>query len=110
MTIKTVTDINSLVRHPEGLPDPLPPAESKGAIAGRGVSRAAGAASGLGPLVEKDANDRLYHPEIVYPSSDGVFWLAVEPIQRMSFTNQADGSTVVVEYQPEPPFPVVPPP
>lgn len=108
MTIKTVNDINSLVRHPEGLPDPLPPAESKGAIAGRGVSRPE-AEGAFGPLVEKDAGQRLYHPEIVYPSSDGVFWLAVEPIKRLRLTNEADGRAFDVEYQPDPPFPVPPP-
>lgn len=105
MTIKTVKDLNKLVRHPPKRIDPLPPAESKGAIGGRGVSRPTAEGS-FGPLVEKDASTRLYHPEVVYPSSDGVFWMAVEPIKRLTLLNEADGRSFDVEYQPDPPFPV----
>ena len=39
MTRRTVDDLNGLVKHPEDRPGPLPPAESKGPILGRGVGR-----------------------------------------------------------------------
>ena len=39
MTRRTVADLNRLVDHPEARPGPLPPAESKGPIPGRGLAR-----------------------------------------------------------------------
>ncbi|OQS39069.1 hypothetical protein B0T40_04615 [Chromobacterium haemolyticum] len=82
---------------------PLPPPAAKGALPGKtGVGRSGAAslpATGAiaGPLVEKDASLRQYHPETNMTTSDGLFVIRVQPIKRVTLTD-AKGQQVVMEY------------
>lgn len=80
---------------------PLPTLPARGAAqAATGVGRGAGqpaapTGSIAGPLQEKDANDRRYHPSQLMLSSDGLFAFTVRPIQRLVMR---DANNQAVEF------------
>jgi len=105
---RLIDDINRVVSHPPKPRDRLAPAGSPGALPGRGTGKPGGPGAGIAsPLTEPDVNQRKYHPEQVYPSTDGVFWLGIEPIAKLVLKD-ANGAEVVIFYASDPPPP--PPP
>lgn len=97
---RLIDDINRVITHPARTREPLPPAAGQAAIPGRGEGKPTAGGSGGGiasPLTEPDAAERTYHPEQALTSSDGVFTIMIEPLQRLVLQD-ANSAEVVVEY------------
>lgn len=97
---RLIDDLNRVITHPARAREPLPPAAGQAAIPGRGEGKptAGGTGSGIAsPLTEPDAAERTYHPEQALTSSDGVFTIMIEPLQRLVLQD-ANSAEVVVEY------------
>lgn len=96
-----VDSLNRLIQHPPKARERLGQPNAAEALSGRGQAKpttAGGTGSGIAsPLTEPDAAERTYHPEQALTSSDGVFTIMIEPLQRLVLQD-ANSAEVVVEY------------
>lgn len=104
MTIRTVSDLNNLVKHPPRPKAPRPsvsPAGPTGSIGGRGVAvppPQGGVSAGIAsPLTEPNYARRGYHPAVVLTSSDGAFTIEVQPLAHIELED-ALGLPVEIEF------------
>lgn len=97
-----VDSLNRLIQHPPKARERLGPPDAAEALRGRGQAKPTTETTGTGagiasPLTEPDAAERTYHPEQALTSSDGVFTIMIEPLQRLVLQD-ANSAEVVVEY------------